>query len=217
MRNPAKTLKRLLDCGATALAMVPAGFDLLLRMTRDRLGRRPAAATLHRNRQRADAPGPEAKTHGAAAANADLPSLRAERGLAGDVSRIPRRSAQARLHRPPQSERRNRRSRRARAGCADGPAGRACRPRRHGDERVLAAARSDPPHAPRRLALHRRLGFLRRRRLSPSRRPANRPGERRRAEGQPGRGGKPAQRPSGRRRVGLRRRGRPCRESPGNA
>ena len=38
MRNPAAVLKRLLDERASGLAMVPAGFDLILRMTRDRLG-----------------------------------------------------------------------------------------------------------------------------------------------------------------------------------
>ena len=38
MRNPAALLKRLLDLHATGLALVPAGFDLILRMTGDRLG-----------------------------------------------------------------------------------------------------------------------------------------------------------------------------------
>jgi long-chain acyl-CoA synthetase len=38
MRNPAVVLKLLLDSKATGLALVPAGFDLILRMTRDRLG-----------------------------------------------------------------------------------------------------------------------------------------------------------------------------------
>ncbi len=38
MRNPAAVLKQLLDSKATGLALVPAGFDLILRMTRDRLG-----------------------------------------------------------------------------------------------------------------------------------------------------------------------------------
>ena len=38
MRNPAALLKHVLDSKATGLALVPAGFDLLLRMTRDRLG-----------------------------------------------------------------------------------------------------------------------------------------------------------------------------------
>ena len=38
MRNPAAVLKLLLDTRATGLALVPAGFDLILRMTRDRLG-----------------------------------------------------------------------------------------------------------------------------------------------------------------------------------
>ncbi len=38
MRNPATVLKQLLDAKATGLALVPAGFDLILRMTRDRLG-----------------------------------------------------------------------------------------------------------------------------------------------------------------------------------
>ena len=38
MRNPAAVLKLLLDSKATGLALVPAGFDLILRMTRDRLG-----------------------------------------------------------------------------------------------------------------------------------------------------------------------------------
>ena len=38
IRNPAAVLKLLLDSKATGLALVPAGFDLILRMTRDRLG-----------------------------------------------------------------------------------------------------------------------------------------------------------------------------------
>jgi long-chain acyl-CoA synthetase len=38
MRNPAAVLKQLLDAQATGLALVPAGVDLVLRMTRDRLG-----------------------------------------------------------------------------------------------------------------------------------------------------------------------------------
>lgn len=38
MRNPAALLKHLLDCKASGLALVPAGFGLLLRMIRDRLG-----------------------------------------------------------------------------------------------------------------------------------------------------------------------------------
>jgi long-chain acyl-CoA synthetase len=38
MRNPAAVLKQLLDAKATGLALVPAGFDLVLRMTKDRLG-----------------------------------------------------------------------------------------------------------------------------------------------------------------------------------
>jgi len=38
MRNPAAVLKQLLDARATGLALVPAGFDLILRMTKDRLG-----------------------------------------------------------------------------------------------------------------------------------------------------------------------------------
>jgi long-chain acyl-CoA synthetase len=38
MRNPAAVLKQLLDVKAAGLALVPAGFDLILRMTRDRLG-----------------------------------------------------------------------------------------------------------------------------------------------------------------------------------
>ncbi len=38
MRNPAALLKQVLDSAATGLALVPAGFDLILRMTRDRLG-----------------------------------------------------------------------------------------------------------------------------------------------------------------------------------
>ena len=38
MRNPARTLKRLLDLKATGMAIVPAGFDLILRMTGKRLG-----------------------------------------------------------------------------------------------------------------------------------------------------------------------------------
>ncbi len=38
MRNPAAVLKQLLDAKATGLALVPAGFDLILRMTGDRLG-----------------------------------------------------------------------------------------------------------------------------------------------------------------------------------
>jgi long-chain acyl-CoA synthetase len=37
MRNPAKTLRRLLDLRATGLAMVPAGFELILRATQDHL------------------------------------------------------------------------------------------------------------------------------------------------------------------------------------
>ena len=37
MRNPAKTLRRLLDLRATGLAMVPAGFELMLRATQDHL------------------------------------------------------------------------------------------------------------------------------------------------------------------------------------
>lgn len=37
MRNPAKVLKQVLDHKLTGVAMVPAGFDLLLRLTRDRL------------------------------------------------------------------------------------------------------------------------------------------------------------------------------------
>jgi long-chain acyl-CoA synthetase len=37
MRNPAKVLKRLLDLRATGLVLVPAGFELILRMTRERL------------------------------------------------------------------------------------------------------------------------------------------------------------------------------------
>jgi long-chain acyl-CoA synthetase len=38
LRNAAMVLKRLLDCHATGLAMVPAGFEILLQMTKDRLG-----------------------------------------------------------------------------------------------------------------------------------------------------------------------------------
>ncbi len=38
MRNPAALLKQVLDSAATGLALVPAGFDLILRMTDDRLG-----------------------------------------------------------------------------------------------------------------------------------------------------------------------------------
>jgi long-chain acyl-CoA synthetase len=38
MRNPAAILKLIVDSKATGLALVPAGFDLILRMTRDRLG-----------------------------------------------------------------------------------------------------------------------------------------------------------------------------------
>ena len=38
MRNPAALLKQVLDSAATGLALVPAGFDLILRMTHDRLG-----------------------------------------------------------------------------------------------------------------------------------------------------------------------------------
>jgi long-chain acyl-CoA synthetase len=38
MRNPALVLKQLLDAKASGLALVPAGVDLILRMTRDRLG-----------------------------------------------------------------------------------------------------------------------------------------------------------------------------------
>lgn len=38
MRNPAAVLKLLLDAKASGLALVPAGVDLVLRMTRDRLG-----------------------------------------------------------------------------------------------------------------------------------------------------------------------------------
>jgi long-chain acyl-CoA synthetase len=38
LRNPALALKQLLDARATGLALVPAGFDLILRMTKDRLG-----------------------------------------------------------------------------------------------------------------------------------------------------------------------------------
>ncbi len=38
MRNPAAVLKLMLDSKATGLALVPAGFDLILRMTRSRLG-----------------------------------------------------------------------------------------------------------------------------------------------------------------------------------
>jgi len=38
MRNPAVVLKQLLDARATGLALVPSGFDLILRMTKDRLG-----------------------------------------------------------------------------------------------------------------------------------------------------------------------------------
>ena len=38
LRNPALTLKQLLDARATGLALVPAGIDLILRMTKDRLG-----------------------------------------------------------------------------------------------------------------------------------------------------------------------------------
>lgn len=37
MRNPARLLKRLLDLKATGLSLVPAGFQLILRMTGDRL------------------------------------------------------------------------------------------------------------------------------------------------------------------------------------
>jgi long-chain acyl-CoA synthetase len=37
MRNPAALLKQVLDAKATGLALVPAGFDLVLRMTGDRL------------------------------------------------------------------------------------------------------------------------------------------------------------------------------------
>ena len=37
MRNPAAVLKQLLDAKASGLALVPAGFDLILRLTRDRL------------------------------------------------------------------------------------------------------------------------------------------------------------------------------------
>ena len=38
MRNPAAVLKQLLDAKASGLALVPAGLDLILRMTKDRLG-----------------------------------------------------------------------------------------------------------------------------------------------------------------------------------
>ncbi len=38
MRNPAVVLKQLLDAKASGLALVPAGLDLILRMTKDRLG-----------------------------------------------------------------------------------------------------------------------------------------------------------------------------------
>ncbi|MEI8372070.1 MAG: class I adenylate-forming enzyme family protein [Planctomycetota bacterium] len=38
MRNPALVLKLLLNARATGLALVPAGFDLILRMTKDHLG-----------------------------------------------------------------------------------------------------------------------------------------------------------------------------------
>ena len=38
LRNPALVLKQLLDARATGLALVPAGFDLILRMTKDHLG-----------------------------------------------------------------------------------------------------------------------------------------------------------------------------------
>ena len=38
MRNPATVLKLLLDAKASGLALVPAGIDLVLRLTRDRLG-----------------------------------------------------------------------------------------------------------------------------------------------------------------------------------
>ncbi len=38
LRNPALALKQLLDARATGLALVPAGFHLILRMTKDRLG-----------------------------------------------------------------------------------------------------------------------------------------------------------------------------------
>ena len=38
LRNPALALKQLLDARATGLALVPAGLDLILRMTKDRLG-----------------------------------------------------------------------------------------------------------------------------------------------------------------------------------
>jgi long-chain acyl-CoA synthetase len=38
LRNAAKVLRRILELKATGLAMVPAGFELLLHMTKDRLG-----------------------------------------------------------------------------------------------------------------------------------------------------------------------------------
>ena len=38
MRNPAAVLKQFLDARASGLALVPAGIDLILRMTKDRLG-----------------------------------------------------------------------------------------------------------------------------------------------------------------------------------
>ncbi len=38
MRNPAAVLQQVLHAKATGLALVPAGFDLILRMTRDRFG-----------------------------------------------------------------------------------------------------------------------------------------------------------------------------------
>ena len=92
-----------------------------------------------------------------------------------------------------------------------GQRGRNCRPRRHGHERVLAAARSDPRRSAT-AGSTPATGVLATPTAISISRPANRPGERRRAEGQPGRGGKPAQRPPGRCRVGLRRR----RRSAGN-
>ncbi len=38
MRNAAKVLQHILQSRATGLALVPAGFELLLRMTKDCLG-----------------------------------------------------------------------------------------------------------------------------------------------------------------------------------
>ncbi len=112
LRNPAAVLKQLLDARASGLALVPAGFDLILRMTKDRLGDAREHLRYIEIGSAAMPPGDETETAGTAAANADLPSLWIDRGLAGGISRIPCRSRSPDLDRPPQPECGNGRARR---------------------------------------------------------------------------------------------------------